>query len=76
MLSVHLRPVGEDGAIGPALGTAFLRDGTVVYEGATMLAEQLAAIAARFRITETEALTRLAVDGWSNGKMVISADAG
>jgi hypothetical protein len=76
MLSVHLRPVDDDGAIGPALGTAFLRDGAVVYEGSTVLAEVVAALAQRFGLDEKGVLTRLVVDGWSNGKMVISADAG
>lgn len=76
MVSVHLRPVGDDGAIGEALGSAFRRDGRVVYEGSGLIGDVVAAMMQRFGIDELTALGRLAVDGWSNGKLVIATDAG
>lgn len=76
MVSVHLRPIGDDGVIGEAIGSAFRRDGRVVYEGSALISDVIAAMMLRFQIDEVTALGRLAADGWSNGKLVIAADAG
>jgi ATP-dependent protease ClpP protease subunit len=71
-----LRPVGDDGLLTDAIGSATLAGKKITYDGSPILADVIAAIAQRFRIDEATAFARLADDGWSNGKMVISADAG
>jgi hypothetical protein len=76
MISVHLRPVDDDGVPGAAIGSAFRRDERVIYEGSSMLPGLMAAAADRFGVDEVTVLARLFADGWSNGKMTITADAG
>jgi ATP-dependent protease ClpP protease subunit len=76
-ITLTLRPVADDGALGAAVATATLagKATDATYDGSPVLADVVAGIVRRFDIDERTVFARLAADGWSNGKMVISADA-
>ena len=73
---IYLRRVNDDGVIGETIGTAIVSDRGVTFDGSEVLDGVVTAIMQRFRFTERDAVLRLAADGWSNGKMVITANAG
>lgn len=74
MTTIYLRPVDGEGRLGEAIAQASDDGEEITYQGLPVLKRQVEAVAFRFRVDEREAFDRLARDGWSNGKLSISAE--
>ncbi len=77
MTKLLLRPVGDDGLLGAPVATITRIGNKITYDGAgdSMADELLAGMARRFKTDEAGAFALVAKDGWSNGKLTLTADA-
>lgn len=79
MARIELRAVGDDGELSDVLAVADNAGSAVAYDDSRMgrtLASVVRGTADAVRCDEIDAVDRLAVDGWSNGKLTIGREGG